>query len=162
MSVCPLCDSEGPFLRTPRYQSGHTKHCLVCLHSTELQHRKADRKPSVTFVKERRMFAAEKAREKRLIELYGITLPDYWRLFDAQDGACAICRQPRRKHLEVDHDHKLERDGWPLRDTVRGLLCRACNGRLLPTVRDNVDTLNNAVNYLVDPPARGVLDVQSV
>lgn len=157
MSSCLLCGGEGPFMRTPRFTTGHTKHCLACLHDTRLAHTKNDRKPTVTFDKERKMFLAEKARETRLIERYGITLTDYWRMFDDQNGACAICHSPRRKHLEVDHDHKLEKEGLPLRDTVRGLLCRGCNGRLLPTVRDNPETLNNAVDYLMCPPARSVL-----
>ena len=56
---------------------------------------------------------------------YGIT-DEYDRLFEQQEGKCAICRQPepqmwkgRRKNLAVDHDHKTGR--------VRALLCSECN-----------------------------------
>lgn len=54
---------------------------------------------------------------------------DYDRLFEAQDGTCALCRRYRpgkmgakRPRLDVDHDHNTMR--------VRGLLCRGCNTKL--------------------------------
>lgn len=54
---------------------------------------------------------------------YGITLEDRNRMFIAQGGACAVCKErlleQGRKGLHVDHDHKTGK--------VRGLLCPNCN-----------------------------------
>lgn len=52
---------------------------------------------------------------------YGITLYDYNKILQSQDGVCNICGQPPsvRKHLAVDHDHDT--------GAVRGLLCHKCN-----------------------------------
>lgn len=148
-----MCGGDGDGLRTPRFKAGRTRHCLTCLHHTPTSLPDHGYKPTATWTKERKMLVAERAREGRLLERYGITLTEYWQLYDHQNGRCAICARTPRKHLEVDHDHALEAEGLPPRETVRGLLCRSCNGRLLPTVRDNPDTLTSAVEYLLKPPA---------
>lgn len=88
---------------------------------------------------------------------YGITEDEYQQILAAQGGVCAICEGSRGYNLHVDHDHALERQGVPTRNTVRGLLCRACNARLLPAARDKVATLERAIVYLNDPPAFRVL-----
>ena len=55
-----------------------------------------------------------------LKHLYGITLVDYNKMFEEQQGVCAICKQPEiNRRLGIDHNHS---DG-----TVRALLCRKCN-----------------------------------
>lgn len=103
------------------------------------------------------MFQAEKARGTRIEQTYGITLPEYWELYDKQNGACAICKRTPRKHLEVDHDHALENAGAPPRNTVRGLLCRLCNGSLLPAAMDNPEVLTAAADYIMNPPAHQLI-----
>lgn len=80
---------------------------------------------------------------------YGLAAGEYDKLFKAQDGRCAICRQSRRQRLSVDHDHKT--------GLVRGLCCRMCNGRLLTAARDNPETLRSAADYLENPPCLEVL-----
>ena len=53
---------------------------------------------------------------------YGITLDDYNKMFNEQEGKCAICQRHQnelKKILYVDHDHKT--------GEVRGLLCKNCN-----------------------------------
>jgi hypothetical protein len=75
---------------------------------------------------------------------------DYQRLYEAQGGRCAICRETRRTSLAVDHCHKTE--------AVRGLLCARCNGQLLARgARDRPDVLRRAAEYLEDYPAWKVL-----
>lgn len=95
-------------------------------------------------------------RNQRLQETYGITADDYALLLAAQDGRCAICYGKRPGNLDVDHDHKLGN----CREAVRGLLCKRCNRRLLPAALDTVDLLYRAIDYLLEPPARSVLDSQ--
>lgn len=61
---------------------------------------------------------------------YGLTPEDYIALEGAQDGLCAVCREPERRRnadgspqpLSVDHDHAT--------GVVRGLLCARCNAVL--------------------------------
>ena len=64
---------------------------------------------------------ASDRRHRRYVErTYGLAPGEYDRMFEAQDGRCAICaKQPRSKRLAVDHDH---RTGKP-----RALLCVVCN-----------------------------------
>lgn len=100
--------------------------------------------------------AARTAKDRRLRENYGISIEDYDRLYAAQKGCCAICGGYRRV-LEVDHDHAAEREGLPVRMTVRGLICRRDNKRLLPACRDRIDVLQRAITYLQRPPARRYL-----
>lgn len=57
-------------------------------------------------------------REKSLLANYGITLEQYNRMYEEQQGACAICLV-QFPMLEVDHDHETGQ--------VRGLLCGNCN-----------------------------------
>lgn len=95
-------------------------------------------------------------KDARLRETYGITLEEYGLLWTSQDGKCAICGG-RRKVFDVDHDHKLAAVLGEVRGSVRGLLCRRCNRRLLPAATDDVSVLNRAIRYLVEPPARTVL-----
>lgn len=92
----------------------------------------------------------------RLQLTYGLTHEDYDRLLEFQGSVCAICLG-KRPVLSVDHCHRLERGGVAPRETVRGLLCRRCNGRLLTAALDSPEILRRAADYLEDPPAPHVL-----
>lgn len=49
----------------------------------------------------------DKARDRRLKKLYGITSTQYDEMLGRQGGVCAICgRPPVNNRLAVDHDHK--------------------------------------------------------
>ncbi len=59
-------------------------------------------------------------RNSLLKKEYGITLQEYVRLFELQNGVCKMCKNPEiKKCLAVDHNHKTGK--------VRGLLCQQCN-----------------------------------
>lgn len=104
-------------------------------------------------------------RAQRVEETYGLTLEQYDELLAAQDGKCAICRGTRSYNLDIDHDHALERalidQGVPKPlatfMSLRGLLCKQCNRRILRSVRDSVEILQSAIEYLLKPPAFAVL-----
>lgn len=84
--------------------------------------------------------------ERRLEANYGIDAAEYQRIWEAQGKRCAICRnQPRTIRFAVDHDHKT--------GEVRGILCKRCNHDLLGGGHDSIDTLWNALVYLIHPPA---------
>jgi hypothetical protein len=82
---------------------------------------------------------------KNNLKKYGITPDEYQKMFNKQDGKCAICDSSEvsiaRKsyNLFVDHDHQTGK--------VRGLLCHHCNAGL-GYFRDNEHTLHKAIEYL--------------
>jgi hypothetical protein len=74
-----------------------------------------------------------------LLRVYKMTLEDYENLFKAQNGLCAVCQQPSKKKLNVDHCHTTGK--------VRGLLCWNCNIGI-GKFKDNTNVLQNAITYL--------------
>ena len=73
---------------------------------------------------------------------YGISLEDYNKMFEEQQGCCAICEThvtELSKQLCVDHRH--------FDSKVRGLLCNSCN-LLLGNSKDSIKILQNAIKYL--------------
>jgi len=96
--------------------------------------------------REAKKFSIRQYRRKyQLLAKYGLTLLDYYLMFEMQGQVCAICRTdvPVRGRaydwFAVDHDHKTGK--------VRGLLCSQCN-RGLGSFRDNQIFLATAVEYL--------------
>ena len=87
----------------------------------------------------------EAVRARGLKRRYGMTLAEYSKLLEEQNGCCAICAAPAESGssaLCVDHDHvSLE---------VRGLLCTPCNA-LLGSARDTPEILRRAALYLEAP-----------
>jgi len=65
-------------------------------------------------------------RDRQYRKRYGITLGDYDRMLQEQDGKCKICGADKAGNagqcFAVDHDHATLK--------VRGLLCIKCNARL--------------------------------
>jgi Recombination endonuclease VII len=71
---------------------------------------------------------------------YGLSLDDFGRLWEVQEGRCAICRtglDQATRH--IDHDH--------ITSLVRGLLCRLCNLGL-GMFADDTARLAAAILYL--------------
>lgn len=81
-----------------------------------------------------------RATQYHLKAAYGLTLEAYAAMSAAQNGLCAICRNPPGKQrFHVDHDHATGK--------VRALLCYSCNV-MLGYARDRIDTLKAAIAYL--------------
>lgn len=96
--------------------------------------------------RERRYTDREKVKSSELKCHYGITLNDYSRMLEAQQGVCAICRKPETaklgsvvRSLAVDHDHDT--------DEVRGLLCGACNAAL-GLLKEDPSILQSMIDYI--------------
>lgn len=76
---------------------------------------------------------------------YGLSRAQFEEMWLAQDGKCAICKDPiaqepgLRMNAATDHCHGTGR--------VRGLLCQPCN-RGLGHFRDRADLLRAALLYL--------------
>ena len=89
-----------------------------------------------------------KAREKSMLNKYGIDLQQYKMMHELQNGVCKICKNPETslqpngkdiKDLCIDHCHKTNK--------VRGLLCHNCNAGI-GHFNDNIIKLQSAINYL--------------
>jgi hypothetical protein len=69
---------------------------------------------------------------------YGLSREDWQKMFDDQQGLCAICGDTM-KRIVVDHDH--------ISDKVRGLLCNNCNLGI-GLLQDDSRILESAFKYL--------------
>lgn len=89
---------------------------------------------------------------------YGLADGDYGRVLEAQGGVCAICQRANgaTRKLSVDHDHACCDGPVSCGQCVRGLICRPCND-LLGHARDDTAFFARAIQYLMNPPAKGVL-----
>ena len=94
----------------------------------------ADPRPRVEVPREERRRRSRRTMRKYR---YGITDEDFQRLFDSQNGACAVCLTATA--LVVDHDHDT--------GAVRGLLCTPCN-HALGKMKDSIPSLERAAAYL--------------
>lgn len=139
------------------------KVCTKCGANRALKFYRGTRGHVCGFCRKRRTTTA--SRETRLMETYGLSLADYDALLDAQWGKCYICEKAYRYNLDVDHDHAQQKNliahGWTLvastRASIRGLLCKRCNRRMLPAASDNPEMLERAAMYLRLSPAQSVL-----
>lgn len=98
------------------------------------------------YQREYRAEMADRFRDQRLQDVFGISLVEYQQKYNAQNGKCEICGAPetarrngRIRWLAVDHDHDT--------DKVRDLLCGRCNP-MIGYARDDIGLLENAIMYL--------------
>jgi len=86
----------------------------------------------------------ESDRKVDLKRRYGITESQYNKMYNEQNGKCALCESESigRKgavHFCVDHNHNT--------GAVRGLLCHNCNV-VLGKIKDSKEWLNRALKYV--------------
>lgn len=85
----------------------------------------------------------QKAKRVRLRLDFGLSIEQYEMMLDAQNGVCAICKQPETSRgfqfLSVDHSHRT--------GEIRGLLCNKCN-LALGLMQDDPKLLRAAALYL--------------
>ena len=89
------------------------------------------------------------ARRVRLAN-FGLSLDDYDRMWEGQDGRCAICgvREDRLdKKMAIDHDHSCCAGSKACGACVRGLLCGPCNLGL-GAFSDDARRLRLAADYI--------------
>jgi hypothetical protein len=88
----------------------------------------------------------EKARNARLLKVYGITIADYNSMLAQQGGVCYICKKPppEGRNFNVDHDH--------VSGKIRGILCPYCNRYRVGRQKDALIAIRIA-EYLSAPPA---------
>lgn len=101
--ICLTCGEWKPwsnFSADPRRPLGKTSNCIDCAHWRTVK------------------------------ALYGVTRAEWERLHGNQHGRCALCHEPGRQRLAIDHDHACCGSTRACKKCIRGMLCSACN-RLL-------------------------------
>ena len=89
--------------------------------------------------------ALEQSYRANIKSRYGISPEDYNRMFDEQNGKCAICKSAeiKRKNAKrfcIDHCHSTGK--------VRALLCHDCNV-ILGKLKDDIQFIDNIKQYLM-------------
>jgi hypothetical protein len=165
VKTCTKCRQEksiDEFRKGRAYKDGIRSMCKLC-EAAQLQ-RWRSKNPDKVKAQEKRHNDRRKAQAKgyydpskkglmtmqrrnaHLLRKYGISLDDYLKMREAQDGKCAICEElpkPTGNKLElvVDHCHRSGK--------VRALLCDRCN-RALGVVNDDADLLLKLRVYVTD------------
>jgi len=75
----------------------------------------------------------------RIKAKYGISVAEYNKLFQKQNGVCAICGRTNKRRLVVDHNH--------ITGEVRGLLCDNCN-KGIGLMGDSIPLFEKAIKYI--------------
>lgn len=122
--VCKLTKPEEAFSIDRRTVLGRQKRCKLCRSAHYQNNKRA-------------------ARDYSYRRRYGITVEEYERRVEQQNGRCAMCAKPPKGKrwagvLHVDHDHGS--------GDVRGLICQKCN-TFLGMFEDAV-LVANAIRYL--------------
>lgn len=157
---CPKCKlnkNSSEFSKDSHKKDGRCSWCKECIKNKKLKNHikekiyrdnyyQSNKERLLLWQKERNIINPEKRRNvyrRASLKLkYGITQDEYNKLFEEQNGCCAICGKHQsefKKALHIDHNHKTGK--------VRGLLCFNCNmgiGRL----QDSKELLLKAVDYL--------------
>lgn len=134
------------FYRHARQRDGRQSQCKACFAAWRKRNAKnvlANQKRSVA---RNKTHYAYWVFDWHLRRKFGITAEDWARLFNAQNGCCAICHAHLEfnKSTHVDHCHTTRR--------VRGLLCVCCNW-VIGYAHDSGSTLRTAADYLERPDA---------
>lgn len=92
--------------------------------------------------------------------VYGITPEQYWKMFQDQNGCCAICLKPsdeEKRILAIDHEHISGFDDLPPEQRgkyARGLLCISCNKNKMADV--DLEIVKRMLAYLESYSRRSV------
>lgn len=82
----------------------------------------------------------EKARERRLLKIYGIDFKNLELMLSSQNHKCKIClTELTQKNMHVDHCHSTNK--------VRGVLCSKCN-QAIGLLKENKENFLRALEYL--------------
>jgi Recombination endonuclease VII len=106
-------------------------------------YREANKEALKVARKERQQRDPEKLRAQQrkndLKKKYNISPEDYDKMFEDQQGHCAICLTTSAKALHVDHNHETGK--------IRALLCSHCNVGL-GHFKESLNLLDRAKEYL--------------
>lgn len=118
-------------LETRRYHPNGDSYCYKCKNQRSIQDRIVDPEK-----------AKKHQRTSRLRKMYGMTNECYRKLYESQNGKCAVCEKDIEyidKHTHIDHCH--------ITNKIRGLLCHNCN-TALGLLKEDKQIMSNLIRYL--------------
>lgn len=136
-SGCREAKPHSKFGRDPNKRNGRTSRCNAC------KNKAVERWKARNKEKYRQIYKNWRTKNKQRIDaevrmkLYGVTEEQHAAALKEQGGACAICGDETKLH--VDHCHSS--------GTFRGLLCSRCNTGL-GHFKDDPRRLAAAIQYL--------------
>lgn len=153
---CPKCELKktlSEFSRDRHKKGGRCSWCKECIrnkkaknHTKEKSYRDSyyqhNKERLLLWQKERNLSKPEFRRNNYLLSTYGITIEDYNKMFEQQNGCCAICNKHQsefKNRFHIDHNH--------ITGKIRGLLCQKCNHGL-GLFQDSSEILVIASEYL--------------
>ena len=87
---------------------------------------------------------AESLRQERLLFNFSLTLSDWQKIADYQEGRCALCQKVSDNTLHTHHDHGTGQ--------IIALLCINCN-RFLRLADSSLEIVEKFVEIVKNPPA---------
>ena len=134
LRLCVSCNYHKPLDEFyPRGKKIHVSRCKSC---TRIKKREPAR------IRMRTSYS-KKVRRARCLRRTGLTVDEYDKMLENQQGKCAICgggREKQKYSFSVDHCHATGK--------IRGILCSNCNAGL-GFFKDNPQSLTNAITYLI-------------
>ncbi|MFB7313004.1 endonuclease VII domain-containing protein [Streptomyces sp. NPDC056192] len=93
-----------------------------------------------------RLGGTDAAYAASLLFRYNMTMEEYTRRLEEQEGRCAVCRdKPTKRRLHVDHDHDT--------GVIRNLLCEYCN-HAIGKAKEDPARLRALADYLEEHQQR--------
>lgn len=144
MKTCSVCKQILPlesFHKRATSKDGRGYECKPCGSKRVAEWQRNNREKSRANAKKH----SDKPETKRYIrdwqlkKNYGITIEDFEKMSEKQDGKCLICEKVPEKGLHLDHDH--------LSGRTRGLLCSCCN-QGIGSFMDDPEILAKAAKYI--------------
>jgi hypothetical protein len=139
MKQCKTCkqnknlESFGPHKTT---KDGYANNCRPCDSKRVLKYQKDN---------------SEKYKEAyfiRGINRHGISVDQYNKLVNKNNGSCWICGgNDQGKRLAIDHDHQCCKENYSCGKCIRGVLCQSCN-MIIGHIENNKIDLNKIDQYL--------------
>lgn len=155
LRTCKTCKAETPIEDFTKANGRYTYMCKLCKNKLNKFYReKVKAKDPETYYTKSRAYRKNKRavlkrdnpdllkamdKNRTLKTDFGITLDDFYKMMEDQNGLCKICNKPSPFTLAVDHCHNT--------GIIRGLLCINCN-RALGLISEEKQTLLNMVEYL--------------
>jgi hypothetical protein len=168
-TVCKLEKSIEEFREAKGYKGGRHSQCKGCEADRLREWRKSN--PDKTqaqwsrnnakrkmngdgyYNPDRKQEWSRRRRNSHLKKKYNITLLEWESVFEAQGHKCLTCHRSEgllegggHVRMVTDHCHKTNR--------LRGIICNDCN-RALGAVRDEPETLQNLIDYLMAAQEHG-------
>lgn len=140
--ICPACKLEFNTSKNNKKYCGNPECQKYAEHSRHNKFMDDNKEHIKNYYRKYDMINKEKrklsGRKGHLRRKYGITLDDYNKMVEIQEGKCAICGI-KFEELHVDHNHST--------NEVRSLLCFHCNAGI-GHFKENIDLLYSAIQYL--------------